>query len=82
MSYTQRGGGQATNDPQEATHIMMAANIPLVGDTNPQARIVTEEWFWHSIRIEARVGESSYYPSNLDTINKTPTNKSIGSIER
>ena len=46
-----------------------------------ETHAVTEEWFWHSIRIEARVGETSYRPSDLDPISKTP-NQSIGSIER
>ena len=72
----------STEESRTATHIVLSGVSPPNSDNlSENVRIVTEEWFWHSIRIEARVGETAYYPPNLDQIQTTP-NKSINSIER
>ena len=81
--YTQKGGGEVTKILNEATHIVIATGTT-TDNISKTSRPVTEEWFWHSIRIEARVGESNYYPEDLErdeSIDKTP-NKSITSVER
>ena len=62
---------------------MIASNAPYVADLPDGVYPVSEEWFWDSIRIQARVGESSYRPKDLEqnAADKTP-NKSLNSIER
>ena len=83
--FATKGGGKHLEETVEnyavATHVVVAPNNHVTHELSKETHVVTEEWFWHSIRIEARVGETSYRPQNLDPITKTP-NQSIGSIER